>query len=150
MQENTQEKSPIKQRILIFLTKKGMTPYEFYKQSGVTRGVLAQNNGISEDNLMRFISLFPEVNIVWLITGAGEMVNTGDDNVPKKVTKQEISDMQENTQEISKHLVNTFMDRIEHQSEKIGEMRREILELKRQLQTFSSVDGVTSQRSALA
>ena len=49
MQENTQEKSPIKQRMLLFLAEKGMTQYEFYKNTGVTRGVLAQNNGISED-----------------------------------------------------------------------------------------------------
>lgn len=74
MQENTQEKSPIKQRILLFLAKKQVTQYEFYKNTGVTRGVLGQNNGISEDNLSRFLAHYPEVNIEWLMTGRGEML----------------------------------------------------------------------------
>ncbi len=42
MQEIKQEKSPIKQNILLYLANKGVTPYEFYKKSGVTRGILQQ------------------------------------------------------------------------------------------------------------
>lgn len=74
MQEKQQEKSPIKQNILLYLTEKGVTPYEFYRVSGVTRGVLQQNNGISEDNIARFLAYAPDVNIEWLITGKGEML----------------------------------------------------------------------------
>jgi phage repressor protein C with HTH and peptisase S24 domain len=76
MQENNQEKSPIKQRILLFLAKKGVTQYEFYKNTGVTRGVLAQNNGISEDNLSRFLAYYKEVSIEWLLTGEGSMLKS--------------------------------------------------------------------------
>lgn len=74
MQEKQQEKSPIKQNILLYLTEKGVTPYEFYRASGVTRGVLQQNNGISEDNIAKFLAYAPDVNIEWLITGKGEML----------------------------------------------------------------------------
>ena len=74
MQENKQEKSPIKQRILLFLAKKEVTQYEFYKNTGGTRGVLGQNNGISEENISRFLAYYPEVNIEWLMTGRGEML----------------------------------------------------------------------------
>ena len=74
MQENKQEKSPIKQNILLYLEKKGITQYEFYKNTGVTRGVLGQNNGISEDNLAKFLAYYKDVNIEWLITGKGEML----------------------------------------------------------------------------
>ena len=74
MQEKQQEKSPIKQNILLYLTEKGVTPYEFYRASGVTRGVLQQNNGISEDNIARFLAYAPDVNREWLITGKGEML----------------------------------------------------------------------------
>lgn len=85
MQENTQEKSPIKQRILLFLAQKGITQYEFYKNTGVTRGVLGQNNGISEDNISRFLAYYPDVNIEWLMTGRGEMF----DKEPTVHTKQQ-------------------------------------------------------------
>lgn len=74
MQENKQEKSLIKQNISLYLAKKGVTHYEFYKISGVTRGVLAQNNGISEDNLTRFLAYASDVNPSWLITGRGDML----------------------------------------------------------------------------
>lgn len=74
MQENRQEKSPIKQKILLYLTKKGISEYEFYKKSGITRGILAQNNGISEENLARFLAYAPEVSEQWLLTGEGEMI----------------------------------------------------------------------------
>lgn len=76
MQENRQEKSPIKQKILLYLTEKGVSEYEFYKKSGITRGILTQNNGISEDNLARFLAYAPDVNELWLLTGMGEMLKT--------------------------------------------------------------------------
>lgn len=76
MQEKRQEKSPIKQNILLYLAQKGVSPYEFYKESGVTRGILQQNNGISEDNIARFLAYAPDVSVEWLITGRGEMLST--------------------------------------------------------------------------
>lgn len=74
MQETNQEKSPIKRNILLYLKSKGVIPNDFYNASGVTRGVLGQNNGISEANLARFLAYAPDVNIEWLITGEGEMI----------------------------------------------------------------------------
>ena len=88
MQENIQEKSPIKQNILQYLATKGTTPYEFYKKSGVTRGVLNQNNGISEENIARFLAYAPDVNVEWLITGRGSMMG----NNEKELTTQTIND----------------------------------------------------------
>jgi len=76
MQEKRQEKSPIKQNILLYLAQKGVSAYEFYKESGVTRGILQQNNGISEDNIARFLAYAPDVSVEWLITGRGNMLST--------------------------------------------------------------------------
>lgn len=76
MQENRQEKSQIKQKILLYLNKKGISEYSFYKDSGITRGILQQNNGISEDNMARFLAYAPDVNPTWLLTGEGEMLKT--------------------------------------------------------------------------
>lgn len=68
-----QEKSPIKQRILQYIDTKGLSKYEFYKKSGITRGILDQNTGISEDNVARFIAYDKSVNIEWLLLGEGPM-----------------------------------------------------------------------------
>lgn len=76
MQDFKQEKSLIKQNILLYLAKKEVSPYVFYKKSGVTRGILQQNNGISEENIARFLAYAPDVNTEWLLTGNGSMLKT--------------------------------------------------------------------------
>lgn len=95
MQENRQEKSPIKQKILLYLSKRGITEYEFYKKSGTTRGILTQNNGISEENLARFLAYAPDVNEEWLLTGRGEMLKTNStptDTPPDEMHSSNIKD----------------------------------------------------------
>ena len=81
MKGKQQEKSPIKQIIVLYLENKGVTPYEFYKESGVTRGILQQNNGISEDNIARFLAYAPDVNIEWLLTSKGSMIKDGSTDI---------------------------------------------------------------------
>lgn len=73
MQENKQEKSPIKRRILEYLENKGITKYAFYKESGVSRGVLDQPSGITEDNIARFLAYAQDISYEWLLTGRGEI-----------------------------------------------------------------------------
>lgn len=70
------QKSSIKKRIIQYISHKDITKYEFYKTTGITRGILDQDNGITESNILKFIHSYPEVNIVWLIVGQGEMLNT--------------------------------------------------------------------------
>lgn len=75
MQENKQVKSPIKSRMLQYIKEKGITRYAFYKETGMSRGILDQPTGISEDNLACFIKYAPEVSLEWLICGQGEMID---------------------------------------------------------------------------
>ena len=82
MQENRREKSKIKQNILLYLSIKGVSEYEYYKVSGTTRGILGQNNGISEDNLTRFLAYAPDVNPDWLLTGQGPMLKSDQTEAP--------------------------------------------------------------------
>lgn len=84
MQEIKHKKSIIKQNILHYIEIKGITKYNFYQLSGITRGVLDQPTGISEENIARFIAYFPEVNTEWLLTGNGSI--TKDINERKGLT----------------------------------------------------------------
>ena len=106
MQGKQQEKSLIKQNILLYLAHKGISQYEFYKESGTTRGILQQNNGISEDNIARFLAYAPDVNTDWLLTGKGDMLKTKrtfDLSSSNKHTSYEGKDNknQEHTQQIA-------------------------------------------------
>lgn len=69
-----QEKSLIKKNILKFIEYKGITKYSFYKITGITRGVLDQNNGMSEENTAKFLAAFPEVSVEWLILDVPPML----------------------------------------------------------------------------
>lgn len=89
MKDIRQEKSLIKQNILRYLDEKGVSLYEFYKNSGVTRGILQQNNGISEDNITKFLTYADDVNTEWLLTGKGMM------------TKDDLSDQETQVPQIS-------------------------------------------------
>ena len=75
------ENSIIKKNILQFLEIKGITKYEFYKKTGISNGVLSQNGGLSEENTLKFLSYFKEINCEWLLSGIGEMLKTTKDVV---------------------------------------------------------------------
>lgn len=81
MQEKEQKKSPIKQNILHFIEFHNVSKYDFYKKTGITRGVLDQNTGISEDNIAKFLAYYPQVNPDWLLSGNGNMLRTDINNV---------------------------------------------------------------------
>ncbi len=65
--------SIIKKNILQYLDIKGISKYECYKKTGISNGILSQPNGMSEQNLMKFLSAYPAVNPAWLLTGRGGM-----------------------------------------------------------------------------
>lgn len=74
MQEEKQNISPIKQRILSFAETLGISKREFYSQIGVSRGTLESKSSITEDVMARFIARFPQVSPSWLLTGKGDMI----------------------------------------------------------------------------
>jgi repressor LexA len=68
------EFSIIKTNILKYLDFKGVSKYEFYTKTGISNGILSQSNGISEDNILKFLSYYRDVNTNWLLSGEGEMI----------------------------------------------------------------------------
>lgn len=150
MQENKQEKTQIKQKILLYLQNKGVSPYVFYKNSGVTRGILTQPNGINEENLARFLAYAPDVSPSWLLTGEGSMLKTNGPvpNTPIEATGCKTSesvlkdnDNSLNTQEKSDINNQVFVgtspqfdaliSKITQQAEEIGRLKARIAELER-------------------
>lgn len=91
MQENKQEKSPIKRKILLFLKENGISQYDFYRKTGITRGILGQNNGISEDNITRFLAAYPQVSAEWLLTGRGAMLRDQDIQLATPIVQEQFS-----------------------------------------------------------
>lgn len=142
MQEKRQEKSPIKRKILIYLEQKGVSPYEFYKKSGVTRGVLSQDNGISEDNLARFLAYAKDVSLQWLIKGIGDMYEQN--FYPVTQIKRELDNRIENENNRTQSVVDSFInalaakdEMLRQQAEEIGRLKAEIDQLKSKLEKIA-------------
>lgn len=77
--------SPIKNKILQYLDYKDITKYKFYQDSGITRGVLDKDSGISEDNIAKFIAYAPDVALEWLFLNRGEMIKTKSEEKTNKL-----------------------------------------------------------------
>lgn len=152
MQENKQDKSPIKQKILLYLANKGITPYEFYKISGVTRGILQQNNGISEDNISRFLAYAPDVNLEWLMLGKGEMLktecisSTQEENKTSNVVSYD-EDKKTTKQQLSPEYM-ALLSAFQEQATEIGRLQQRIDDLERE--RGSSASGAHNSRTAIA
>lgn len=91
MQGNKQEKSPIKRKILLFISELGISQYDFYRKTGITRGILGQNNGISEENIARFLAVYPQVSAEWLLTGRGPMLRDQDIQLATPIVEAQFS-----------------------------------------------------------
>ncbi len=76
MQEYNRNKSLVKRNILNYLNESGVSKYEFYKISGISRGTLDNTSGLTEENILRFFTYAPNVSPEWLLFGKGEMLKT--------------------------------------------------------------------------
>ena len=66
-----------------YLENEGISKLECYRNTGMTNSVLSKKEGLSEDNLLRFISYYRDVNPGWLLTGEGDML-VSQENISEK------------------------------------------------------------------
>lgn len=81
MEEKSRDFSFVKEKILQFIDFKGISKYKFYRDTGIANGILSQKGGISEENMLKTLSYFPEINANWLLTGEGEMIKENHNNM---------------------------------------------------------------------
>lgn len=74
MQDKYRDTSIIKARILKYLDFKGISKYECYQSTGIANGVFSQRGGISEENILKFLSHYQDINPTWLLTGIGNIL----------------------------------------------------------------------------
>ncbi|WP_413532748.1 hypothetical protein [Empedobacter brevis] len=126
------EISFLKEKILQYIESKSVTKYEFYQKTGISNGVLSQKSGLSEDNLLRFLSYYKDVNPEWLLTGKGSMLKedavnkvnqsiTGDGNIQSGNNTSITGDCKEKVQELQKQLKEKDKE-IERQKKQIDKL----------------------------
>lgn len=107
MQENNKEISPVKQRILQYIEFKGISLYRCYKETGISKNTLSQKNGISEENLIRFLDTYKDISPTWTVLGEGNMLIQEKSSESIEVNKKNVG---EKIQDITPE---TFLKRFE-------------------------------------
>lgn len=64
------------ERLRTFIEYKGVSKYSFYKAIGVANGYLDKGSNIGSDKCEKICYTYPDLNLTWLITGKGDMLNT--------------------------------------------------------------------------
>lgn len=70
------EISTFKKRILQYAEKMGITKYEIYQNTGISNGVFSQKGGLSEDNILKFLSHYTDISPEWFLTGKDPMLKS--------------------------------------------------------------------------
>ncbi|MDD2633966.1 MAG: hypothetical protein PHW82_00535 [Bacteroidales bacterium] len=117
-----QNNSLIKKNILKFIEYQGITKYEFYKKTGITRGVLDKNTGLSEENTTKFLAYYTEVSPSWLLFGKEPMLI---DTVPKSDQVSQL-DAQNIEEPLYKVLNKALEERILEKDLRIKELNETI------------------------
>ncbi|MFT4221470.1 S24 family peptidase [Dysgonomonas sp.] len=66
----------IKERLLVFIKYKELSKYAFEKSIGVSNGFINSiKKSVGSDKLDGISDVYPELNINWLLTGIGAMLN---------------------------------------------------------------------------
>lgn len=141
-----QENSLIKKNILQFIDYKRISKYKFYQETGITRGVLDQKNGISEENIARFLAYYKDVDANWLLTGRGEMLKKSvehDGENPRQISVSE--DMNNSTRE----LIAALKETITTQKQLIARLSEENEQLKSKNKEHSK-SAISVQRELVA
>lgn len=74
----TEQQEGVRERLIAFLKFKHINKSQFAAAVGVSNSfVMNIRRGMSPEKIQKIKEVYPDLNIDWLITGAGEMINTG-------------------------------------------------------------------------
>ena len=118
-----QKKSLLKQKILSFIDYKRITKATFYQETDITRGILDQNNGLSEENLLKFLAKYKEISLDWLLLGEGQMIRTNKENSSITNVANIQGNNNNNIQNTDNMLIESLRKAIEAQEETIKVQR---------------------------
>lgn len=95
MQENTENNFTINERLIYFVDFLGVKRYKFSKETGISESVLLNiykgKNKPSVDLLNKIVVRYPVLNINWILTGKGSMLND-DSGLKNTITESKVNE----------------------------------------------------------
>lgn len=94
--------SKIKERILKIAEEKGVSKEKFFQKIGMTYGSfkgIQKNTALNSDALERIVSIYPDIDCEWLLTGNGAMVKKNQRYNDNILSIESTNDYQKQSQE---------------------------------------------------
>lgn len=117
-QENRENISEIKRRILQYIENIGITREEFYNKVSLNGANFRGKSALSElsgDKIANILRSYQDLNPDWLLLGKGEMLRVASPEIP------------------SDNTLSALLDRISDLAQELGRVQAENAELKKEL-----------------
>lgn len=131
----------IKERVLELANYKGVVLEKFFSDLGVTYGSFKGQNKSSSLNssvIERIHELYPDVNLSWLISGKGEMIDKGASGDRKSIILGDSNVVSQDYTAIGS-IQASSAEVLSHKEELIAELRRHIEDLKEELKRKDAI-----------
>ncbi len=76
------------ERLLYFTETKGLSIRQFSKSVGISHSLLKKTTALGSDKLENILSIYPEINPEWLLTGKGNMLKVETDDISRQVVQE--------------------------------------------------------------
>ena len=117
------------ERIKQFAEYKEVSMRRFCEIAGIANGGFTKVKSVGSENLLKIFNAFPDVNLTWLITGKGEMLDNNAQTADNKFAME---------------LIEKKDAEIKSLERKIWEQEKEIEELKKALPHSTSTISATT------
>lgn len=107
---NNNDGSMIKDRMIEFIDSKSIVKERFYEMIGMTSANFrgrARTSPINSNAIKKMIEHYPDLNLYWLITGKGEMINSSSSDTITTITDNG-SDRNSNNKNSGNNIDNNY------------------------------------------
>lgn len=121
----------VKERLTEFVNWLGISKSEFGRQIGVSNAFISSiRKSIQQDKIQSIASMYPNLNIEWLLTGEGEMLKNGYKNPPPgscRASEPTLSNLTtEQRLQIAENRIEDFQKQLNEMSENMKWYRQTI------------------------
>ncbi|MDD3685781.1 MAG: hypothetical protein PHE56_03340 [Bacteroidales bacterium] len=125
----------IVERILQIIDSKGLNKRKFYLMTGLSNGFLDKVQDVGASKVEIILSVFPDINPVWLLSGKGPMLKNPE-LMSEDEIKQHDKEVEAGKWHHSSKMEKDFSE-TEHLNNIIGAMKHEIDELRNRLAEYA-------------
>ena len=126
----------VQERLELFIKSKGLGNYQFEMKVGLSQGyVKGVRNCLHPEKIKRIASVFPDLNIEWMIIGRGEMIV----NKPNKLYENEIYRLLTEKEQIQEGIISKLQNELRETNNKRVALEKENKRLVKNLHDMSQM-----------